>query len=287
MVLRNGTLIRRIFKKQTSFSQLYIYYTQLLYFFTCIFSRRREESGRGTWLDIARHCHRTAFVFVFSPSRPFLSSRREPGARLRRAITGAETRFSNLSDYNRDSRAVVLCPARSPSNLTLPRPCTPHPRLFITSLRSRRPRTTLRAAIQAGDAWAIPVPPALPPPSTLCSIRVRHCAASRSPDYRDKQPEKPRWMTPRNLRYERVATFPSTLGVWDFRSSRFLSDPRSRRSLLIFFFFARAIVRYFLDRARNLVWRMFYHFWKISEIFATKYFSCNVTSRAQHVLRRF
>lgn len=66
-------------------------------------------------------------------------------------------------------------------------------------------------------------------------------------------------MTPRNLRYERVATFPSTLGVWDFRSSRFLSDPRSRRSLLIFFF-ARAIVRYLLDRARNLVWRMFYHF---------------------------
>ena len=25
--------------------------------------------------------------------------------------------------------------------------------------------------------------------------RVRHCAVSRLPDYRDKQPEKPRWMT--------------------------------------------------------------------------------------------
>lgn len=161
----NGTTQRHFNKKdfqETNFFLTIIYYTQLLYFFTCIFSRRREESGRGTWLDIARHCHRTAFVFVFSPSRPFLFSRREPGARLRRAITGAETRFSDLSDYNRDSRAVVLCPARSPSNLTLPRPCTPHPRLFITSLRSRRPRTTLRAAIQAGDAWAIPVPPALP-----------------------------------------------------------------------------------------------------------------------------
>lgn len=38
---------------------------------------------------------------------------------------------------------------------------------------------------------------AIPARAALCSSRVRHCAASRLPDYRDKQPEKPRWMTRR------------------------------------------------------------------------------------------
>lgn len=160
------------------------------------------ESGRSSveerWFSIARHCHRTR------STRSFLFSRRVPssvgGRGVRALVCGArlrepkQPRFSDLSGYNRDSRGRFVF--RELVVETLPCPCTPRARracLFITPLPT--PANDVTSGDTSGsDAWAIPGPrPATPRRvGALCSIRVRHCAASRSPDYRDKQPEKPR-----------------------------------------------------------------------------------------------
>lgn len=116
-----------------------------------------------------------------------LGGRTELGARLRRgAITRAETRFLDLSDYNCDSRSFWFRAHVEPYLACLHR--RHHRRrgrcLFITpDGRERR-----YEGDTTGDAWRYLAPPR----RLFVPFVYGHCAASRSPDYRDKQPEKPR-----------------------------------------------------------------------------------------------
>lgn len=84
-------------------------------------------------------------------------------------------------------------------------PCPRHPlpsataSLYHCTLATR---TTLRGRYQATRRRDT---------CTAVSLfqRVRHCTVSRLPDYRDKQPEKPRWMTRHAV----------TVAARDFRAS--------------------------------------------------------------------
>lgn len=132
-----------------------------------------------------RQCARLtrSFLFsrqVFSLSASELSWVLVCGARLRepkrvfwiyRAITAIRGRFV--------FRAHVE-----------PVPHSSRPAAAAVSLyHSRRPRTTLRGRYN-GQRLAIPGPVASR--RLFVPFVYDHCAASRSPDYRDKQPEKPR-----------------------------------------------------------------------------------------------
>lgn len=128
------------------------------------------------------------FCILAGPFSRESSSRR---ARLRRACDYRRPKrvysffsfFSDLSDYNRASRSFCVPRARR----TLPRRPSSRARSVSLSLHPRRERRY--EGDIPGDAWRYLAGPAAP---ALCSVRVRHCAVSRSPDYRDKQPEKPR-----------------------------------------------------------------------------------------------